>query len=453
MHRIAIVGGGPGGWFAAHLLEQKSRGRLDITLLEAADRVGGKVLTRQFDAAPVIYEAGTAELYRYLYAPDPLWKLVESLGLKTVNMAGAAVVMDHHVLRGPADIRHHFGDKTARAVEKFDAFARKARTPKDFTHAGGTGDNQHPLARRTFESLLSGVGDADAERYLRFAVHSDLGTEPQQTSGLYGLDNFLLDRTDYCQLYSIEGGIERLPRAIERGLSAVIKKNAPVREVAAARDGKYRVVHGQGSSLLAEEFDGVMVALPVYWLPMINWVGKRLAGAAARHHAYYHRPAHYLRITILFRRPFWRDQISDTYFQLDAFGGCCIYDEGTRYDAGSYGVLSWLVGGDHALVMNNLSDAVLVEQALASLPPQMEAEKELVVEAQVQRWLGTVNAQPGGVPIRGRKRRHFLAPKAYPGLLVIGDYLFDSTINGAMESAEVATDLMLGYLDVSSGGV
>ena len=86
MVKVAIVGGGPGGLMAAYLLEQKCDAPCDITVFEASDRVGGKIVTRQFDQVPVKYEAGVAELYGYsMTGPDPLRDLiVERLGLQIV---------------------------------------------------------------------------------------------------------------------------------------------------------------------------------------------------------------------------------------------------------------------------------------------------------------------------------------------------------------------------------
>src|SRR5438876_1869644 len=34
-------------------------------------------------------------------------------------------------------------------------------------------------------------------------------------------------------------------------------------------------------------------------------------------------------------------------------------------------------------------------------------------------------------------------PKQHPGLVVVGDYLFDSTLNGLLDSSDAATDLIL----------
>jgi protoporphyrinogen oxidase len=68
MTRIAIVGGGPGGLMTARLLERTLGSSCRLTLLEASHRVGGKIQTRRFDTAPVLYESGVAECYAY----DPL---------------------------------------------------------------------------------------------------------------------------------------------------------------------------------------------------------------------------------------------------------------------------------------------------------------------------------------------------------------------------------------------
>ena len=59
MIRVGIIGGGPGGLMTAHLLERTFGTFCRVTLLEATGRVGGKVRTVRFDAAPAFYEAGS----------------------------------------------------------------------------------------------------------------------------------------------------------------------------------------------------------------------------------------------------------------------------------------------------------------------------------------------------------------------------------------------------------
>ena len=88
---------------------------------------------------------------------------------------------------------------------------------------------------------------------------------------------------------------------------------------------------------------------------------EQLRKAMVKHVAYFDRPAHYLRVSILFDSPFWGDQIPGSWFMSEAFGGCCVYNEGSRHDVGKYGVLNWLIPGSDALAFSNLSDQELID--------------------------------------------------------------------------------------------
>jgi predicted NAD/FAD-dependent oxidoreductase len=451
MKRIAIVGGGPGGLFSAFLLEQKSGKKLDITLYEAAGRMGGKILTKRFHSAPVLYEAGVAELYRY--GDDPLWLLLTRLlGLSVVNMSGNMVVFEGRILRNDADIKRHFGKDTARALRKFHRRGRTARPFSQFYDGGWPADNRHPWMKCTLTDLLAKVPDDVARRFIEVVIHSDLATEPHLTHGLYGIDNYLINESDYCQLYSIEGGVERLITSLAQRVSARVMLNARVDGIEKTGGGAYRICFDQGGRTESNDFDAVAVALPVYSLQRLAWGGKLLRTAVQNHTVRYDHPAHYLRISALFQEPFWRGTFNDSYFIHDAFGGCCVYDESARYDASSYGVLSWLLGGSDALAMNNCSDEMLIAKALDSIPPPIthSAPPRLgFIEGSVDRWIGTVNGMPGGRPIEGSRKRHYLEPKEHRGLILVGDYLFDSTINGAFDSADIATNMLLDHLGVA----
>ncbi len=90
-----------------------------------------------------------------------------------------------------------------------------------------------------------------------------------------------------------------------------------------------------------------------------------------KHVAYFDRPAHYLRVSILFDEPFWGEKIPGAWFMSEAFGGCCVYNEGARHDVGKHGVLNWLIAGSDALAFANLSDQELIDAALKSLPASL----------------------------------------------------------------------------------
>ena len=241
-----------------------------------------------------------------------------------------------------------------------------------------------------------------------------------------------------------------LPRSLAASLTRTdVELDAPVVRVSRTRDHRYAVTIRRTRRVVQREFDAVVIALPYNRLLEIEWAGERLRRAMARHVAYYDHPGHYLRISILFDRRFWRHLIAGSWVMLDAFGGCCVYDESPSQDGATYGVLGWLLAGTDALSSCNLDDRALVARALESLPDDLYDEaRRRIVEGKVHRWAGAVSGQPGGYPLRDASSAHRPEPVEHPGLVVVGDYLFDSTLNGVLRSARIATDLLRGLLSL-----
>ncbi len=441
---VGIIGGGPGGLMTAYLLEKRAPFACDITLFESSPRLGGKIITNQFDSAPVRYEAGAAELYDYSQlGQDPLRELVAELGLSVSRMNGESVVLEGRILKSLADVRQAFGDATSQALSEFHLRARSAIAPAEYYEADWKADNDDPLSRQTFRQLLTEVGDERARRYLEVMTHSDLATEPHLTNAMYGLQNYLMNEPDYMRLYTIDGGIESLPRALAERLKARVLFNHRVVSVETEQDQTYKVRSTHRGENRLDEFDFLVVALPNNWIPAIAWEGELLANAMRKHHEFYDRQAHYLRVSILFDKPFWRDQFNESYFMLDAFGGCCVYDESARNGSASHGVLGWLLAGEAALTMSNYDNDALVDAVLETLPRSMRDGRRYLREARVHRWAGTVNGLPGGMPSREPESRHQPEPVEHDAMFVVGDYLFDSTINGVLDSADIVADWIL----------
>jgi SAM-dependent methyltransferase len=106
-------------------------------------------------------------------------------------------------------------------------------------------------------------------------------------------------------------------------------------------------------------------------------------------------------------------------------------------------VLNWLIAGSEALAFANLGDQELIDAALKSLPASLGDARAHFMEGKTHRWLSSVNALPGGMPARDVMTNHRPEPKQHPGLVVVGDYLFDSTLNGLLDSSDAATDIIL----------
>ena len=106
-------------------------------------------------------------------------------------------------------------------------------------------------------------------------------------------------------------------------------------------------------------------------------------------------------------------------------------------------MLNFLIAGSDALAFANLGDRELIDAALKTLPASFGNARDHFMEGKIHRWLSSVNALPGGLPARDVMTNHRPEPKQHPGLVVVGDYLFDSTLNGLLDSSDAATDIVV----------
>jgi monoamine oxidase len=428
-----------------------------LTILEASHRLGGKVCTASFAAAPVSYEAGAAELYDYSPVDDdPLRQLVRHLGLPTVSIGGAAVIVSGRSIANLDDLADAYGEAARRELRDFDIRARSAMTAAEF-YESGSDYAADAAGGGPFSGMLEGIACANTRRYVDAMIRSDLATEAGKTSCGYGLQNYLMNDPAYMQLYCIAGGNEQLMQAIAVRLAAEVRLGTAVTEVSDGTDGAIRLGMETPGQIKHEEFDVVILALPMDALRRVRFVGKHLADALRRHVEHHDHPAHYLRVSVLCDRPIPPLPGDDAYLMLDAFGGTCLYVESARDPCATHGVLGWLIGGAAAAEMAGLPDERLVDTVLDSLPTPLAICRERMLEARVHRWTGAVSALPGGWTRLPANRRH-RPSLAHPNLFVVGDYLYDSTLNGVLDSAEyvagwVAAEQMADRSDIPGGCV
>lgn len=443
--RVAIVGGGPGGLFTARHLAAKAGDACQISIFEASERPGGKIVTGQF-AGIGPYEAGVAEIYDYSSrGPDPLKDLiVHDLGLEIKHIEGGPCILDKKVILTPDELAQHFGEQTRDEAKRFRARCAEMLSPEAFYLSVAEADNAHPWSEFSGEALLNReIGDEAARRYIRAMAHSDVSAPPHQTNGLTFLKNVLMDVDGYMDIYSVIGGNEQIVERLVNELDAELRLNSTVRAVEPLQDGTYRLEMDVGGFAETAIVDYVVLALPLTALSMIHWRSEELQKTIDRHIGYFDRPGHYLRATLLFERPFWREQIPADWFMIDAFDGCCVYDESARHDYGSLGALAFLIAGNAALSLANVSDERIERLCLDALPPQFAEAGDLLLDRRVHRWMASVNALPGGLKTRRRAINHRPEPQKLPGVVMVGDYLFDATLNGVLDSADAATDIIL----------
>jgi monoamine oxidase/SAM-dependent methyltransferase len=447
MVEIAVVGGGPGGLMAAWHLREKLGSLAQVSLFEASDRLGGKIQTAAFPDGPSLYEAGVAEIYDYtMLGADPLNELITRVcGLETTPLDGDAVVLDGRIIHGLDGMRSCYGPQTAGSIANFRARCASMLSREQYYEGSGRDDNDHPWADISQRELLDEeVSDPVARRFLQVMARSDIASEPHLTNGLNALKNMLMDVPGYIGIYSILGGNERLVDELAARIDATVHLRHRVRSIGRTEVGRYRLSLAEGSSRLEREFDLVLVCLPHNWLGSVAFNGEELSRAIADHIAHFDRPAHYLRLAVQFRSRFWESEVQGAWFMTESFGGCCVYDEGSRHPQGGHGVLNWLISGSDALAWVNVPAAELLEAAIDGLPdPLREQGRREFITARVHPFISAVNAIPGGLPVRTARRNHVPEPKRHPGLFLVGDYLFDSTLNGLLDSSDYATDAVV----------
>ena len=377
--------------------------------------------------------------------PDPLRELIENdLELPIKHIAGGACVLGGKILQETKALAEHFGQKTCDEAEAFYARCAAMLRPNDYYSSARNVDNAHAWARISGEELLAReINDETARRYVRVMAHSDVAAPPHLTNGLTFLKNTLMDTEGYLNVFSVNGGNEQIVRRLADEIDAEVRLNVPVKSIQPLPDGTYLLEMGTNGSVETVIADYVVLALPLTALSIIEWKSAALQQAMARHINYFDRPGHYLRASLLFERPFWREFLQGAWWMSDAFDGCCIYDEGSRQDLGQWGVLGYLIAGNAALGLANMPDEQIVELCLDALPPELAHGRKLFVDSRIHRWMASVNAIPGGYPIRSAFENHRPNADQFPRLLTVGDYSFDATLNGVFDSADTASDIIL----------
>ncbi len=434
--RIGIVGAGFSGLLSAYLLERRFGDEVEIEVWEANDRPGGRVRTSPVPEVGANYEAGVAELYDIAGNPH-LRRLVRHLGLRTRPLTGTPYfVVGDRVLRDDRTLEGLLGHRGMDRLRRFWEQGTRLRPPADYALAGRERDNAHPWQRRTFADVLGDIDDPLCEWFTAMQCHSDLATEPPHTSGLFGMDNLLIDHPGYCMMYTLTEGNAGLVAALAGRVRSPVSLGTAVTHVAADEETGLRVsLRNRGDGRQDVEVDALLVTLPPAGVRRIRWYDERLRDAVAGHVRHHDHGTAYLRVTLLFRRRFWRRAFPEDYFVSDAFGGVTVYDQSPDDGAAGAGIQSWLLGGAAALEYASKPDGEIVAAVLAAMPGATPVPDDLLVRACVDRWTGVagVSSLPGGVPLLPAQQRHSPDPR-WPQLQFIGDYLYDATLCGALDA-------------------
>jgi oxygen-dependent protoporphyrinogen oxidase len=274
--RVAIVGGGITGLATAWYLRSGAwPTRPEVTVLEASDRLGGKIRTEALAGVPV--EAGPDTfLARVPWATD----LAREVGLADDLVApatGEAFVF-HHGRLEPLPRGTVLGvPVTARALLSTPLLSRqgRARAALDLVLPRRPAPGADPsvaevvgtrLGRevldRLVEPLVGGIhaGRADALS-LRSAARPLASAAERHRSMLLGLRGQRADEGSGPVFLAVAGGMERLVERVAASLDGVDLRLATAAQAVTAENGRWRVACEPGPDVVA---DAVVVTLPAF---------------------------------------------------------------------------------------------------------------------------------------------------------------------------------------------
>lgn len=443
---VIVAGAGLAGLTAAFELQRRGA---RVRVLEARDRVGGRVWTRRdgFD------EEQHAEAGGDMIDPDQeaIRRLAKDLGLTLSPILRGGFAFVGQGPRAPV---------IARASAAGGLWAELARAAEPWVRAHRLNECRWdgPIARRLAEqSVAEWLGEIRADRRLRARLNGLRGfflADPENLSLLALIDQLATESSALNHFYRIRGGNDRLASALAGTLRAPVQLKTRVCAVAQRR-GRVRVTLRGGNGQDQMTADALVLALPASMIPHIAFtpplsVSQRKAFRDLRYGAA-------TKTLLQFDRRFWRRPGKPLAFGTDLPIGA-IWD-GNEEQRGRSGILTLLAGGSASRDSKQLLTQGGAEAVAARLK-WLGATKAVLRASRHVSWEedpfvrgGYAVFQPGYDP----GQRAWLA-KPHGRILFAGEHTslrWQGYMNGAVESglrAAEEVDALLRHLESQAQG-
>lgn len=443
---VVVVGAGLAGLVAAREVE---RGGASVVVVEARDRVGGRLLNEPIGDDKIVEVGGE------WVGPtqDRVAALIAELGLETfaTHTAGSNLLeLDGNLSRYSGTIPRLGPAVLADVALARWRIARMARRIDPAAPWAGPGADR--LDAQTFATWLRhGMRTRTARQLMTVAGRTVWGAEPSEMSLLHvlfyvrsghGFD-MLMDVEGGAQQDRLVGGSHLLATRLAEQLGDRVALSAPVRRIEAAEDG------------LSVEADGVtararraIVALPpalrtrIAYEPALPPAQAQLGLRMA--------PGWLVKAMAIYPEPFWRD---------DGLSGEALSDTGPAsltFDNsppdGAPGVLLGFLGGDDARRAAKLPPAERRQAVLAGFArlfgdTALRPERFIELDWARERWSGggpTSNMAPGGWTAYGPSLREPVGPVHWAGTETATEW--SGYMDGAVRSGERAAAEVLAAL-------
>jgi monoamine oxidase len=433
--RVVVVGAGFSGLAAAH--ELRAAG-YDVTMVEARNRVGGRVLSFRDMVAGKTVEGG-AEL---VGSNHPAWvSYKERFGLEFLDVTEDEDAEFPIVLNGrrlTSDESDALWPEMEKALSAMNADAARVTDPvRPWTTPGADALDRRslaswiqaldasPLAKTGIDTLMT------ADNGVETAWQSYLGNLSMVKGG--GLERFWTE----SEVFRCKGGNQQLA---EQLAAAVGRERIRIRTIVrsiAVRDANVRIGLADGSTLEAEHV--VLTAPSRVWNKIA--IDPPLPGTLVP------QMGSNTKMLIAVRRRFWRD--AELAPDLLTDGPVQLTWEGTDNQPGAGAVMVAFAGGSAAEQTREWRPAERIDRYLRELEPVYRAIRPNFVKARFMDWPSDAWTKgaysfpaPGQVTtigptlVEGLGRLHFAGEHtsyAFPG------YMEGALSSGALVAKRIAT--------------
>ena len=419
-HSCIIIGAGLSGLAAGSMLK---RAGWNVTILEARNRIGGRVLSFSFPEAPnLVCELGAEWVGA---SHERMQALCHTFGLKLQPHTFAAGLLRDSAVSRPGE--WHFSPK---AEEAYEAFKQEF---KNYSK-----QDKIRLDSYDWWTWLYKLGYSEEDLRLRDLVDStDFGESIRHISAFAAAGEFFESSAENEMDFKIEGGNSRLVKSLAADIGAdAIHLSSPVRAVR-QKDGKVTVTT-DGGSFTADACICTAAASVLGSIQFDPPLPLKQSSAAAT--------LQYCRIiknSVLFSERFWRDE----NFSLVSDATSHYYFHSTQKQTGPSGVLCSYAVGDKADVLASREDVRRMEtiaRDLAPFSPQAPATVQRIASYAWQRDPYTRGAYALYRPGQWFTLRPILQ-RPHGKVLFAGEHLADwqGFMEGAVVTGETAAQQLL----------
>jgi len=446
--RILVVGAGVAGLTVAYRLQQAG---LMADLVDASQRVGGRLRSlRDWPGCPNPVELGGEFIDTRHTA---VWALVEGLGLPMADLWQADSGLE-------AEVFFFKGQRVSHqaVIEAFIPLAEKITRDLaamgDRPHYRTANTAAQNLDRLSLDAYLETV---DIDPMIRDLVRVAYITEFGRDSGEQTCLNMLCligAEAGQWSTYGISderwhviGGNEQIPQALLQRLQKPVQTGTCLESLRDNGNGTYRVSLRRDGTSQERTYDGVVLAVPFSVLRQVDLEGVELPPAkqAAIAHLGYGTST---KLFVPLRERIWRTRYGSTvsvYTDQDFQNTW----ESVRYSPGSSGWITNLRGGQEGIRVGQGEPDVQGDRLIASLEPLFPGIQQVQRGPALRAYWATEPYALGSYScyLPGQWTQ-FGGAEAEPvgRLWFAGEHCSLNSqgyINGAVESAEVATQQVL----------